>query len=196
MDAIYHFAQITLVATAGSDANAGLPGFGVHSWPAATHNSTREPDELYREWYKPNFRTVIPASTWSNRGWTLQEQLLSKRCLFITKHQIYFQCRCSTIEEEYGLCFEVGNDTRITDVPSFTNLLYNFWLDNQTRMQAAVTAFTSRQLTHSADVLNAFAGITNALNFLASRGHSASSIKSNAPVHFTSEYALPHTLCF
>lgn len=125
MHAIYHFSEITIVAAAGSDANTGLPGFGAHSRPAATQDRTREPDKLDRDWFRPSFRTVIPASTWSSRGWTLQEQLLSVRCLFITKHQIYFKCRCSTIEEEYGLCFEQGNDTHHSDAPLFTNLLYN-----------------------------------------------------------------------
>jgi hypothetical protein len=93
-------------------------------------------------------------------GGTLQKMSV------IPKDKIYFQLRCSTIKEEYGLCFERGNDTPYSDAPSFTNPLYNHRPGNKLRMQAVVTAFVSRLLTPPADLLNAFAGISNVLNFL------------------------------
>lgn len=50
--------------------------------------------------------------------------------------------------------------------------------------------FISRLLTHPADVLDAFAGISNVLNFLSSafEGAGSSSNQSNEPAHFTSVY--------
>jgi hypothetical protein len=58
MDAICHCSQMTVVAAAGSDANAGLPGFGSHSRPPAIQNGTREADVLDREWFQPNFSEI------------------------------------------------------------------------------------------------------------------------------------------
>src|SRR5438045_3977911 len=40
----------------------------------------------------PTLQQQIEKSQWGCRGWTLQEALLSPRCLYFTYDQLYFQC--------------------------------------------------------------------------------------------------------
>jgi hypothetical protein len=38
----------------------------------------------------------IQSSAWITRGWTYQEAVLSRRCLFFTDEQVYFVCKQMT----------------------------------------------------------------------------------------------------
>jgi hypothetical protein len=97
MDLIYQQAEITLIAAAGDSASVGLPGVSgtvrtrqlrvrVGSWILTT-----SPVSASYEVYK---------STWSSRGWTYQEGLLSSRRLVFAKSQVYFQCGNMSLTED------------------------------------------------------------------------------------------------
>lgn len=90
MGKIYGAAVLTLVAAQGSDANTGLIGLEPGS---------REVKQFTQEiWPNLVLTTAIvspghPAdSVWASRGWTCQEQLISKRLLIFTHSQVMWQC--------------------------------------------------------------------------------------------------------
>jgi hypothetical protein len=82
MHEIYSSAHLTVVQQAGFDANAGLPG---------VRDDTRSPLMAHTDflvaWPLTEPPEVLTSTVYSSRGWTLQEILLSKRCLhFFDKH--------------------------------------------------------------------------------------------------------------
>ena len=100
MDRIYSSSILTIVAAAGSNANAGLPGL---------QESSRIPFQLTEKVGSYILRTALPSNhrigiidsaPWNQRGWTYQERLLSRRCLIFTFHQVYFQCRSGIRSED------------------------------------------------------------------------------------------------
>ena len=38
-------------------------------------------------------KTYLQKSTWDTRGWTFQEKVLSRRCLFFMEEQVYWECQ-------------------------------------------------------------------------------------------------------
>lgn len=77
MDVIYQGAALTIVAGAGSGPSHGLGG--------VRGTSPTEPHQLLIEGSSQtaflNPRREILKSTWSSRGWTYQDALLTRRCL-------------------------------------------------------------------------------------------------------------------
>ncbi|KAF2098868.1 HET-domain-containing protein [Rhizodiscina lignyota] len=87
MDTIYESSDITIIAL-GPDAESGLPGI---STIRETQPSVGLHDfHLFST--KPHPHLAIRNSTWSQRGWTFQEAVLSRRRLVFTEHQVYFEC--------------------------------------------------------------------------------------------------------
>jgi len=62
--------------------------------------------------HPPSLKYVVQTSTWNTRGWTLQERLLSRRCLYFSSDYVYFQCGENT------LCETGGNLLTWADVPT------------------------------------------------------------------------------
>jgi hypothetical protein len=162
MDKIYSLAEMTIVAATGPDANSGLPGINETPRPDAIHNESRPSTVSTRHdtsTCSPNFRSTIQSSIWNSRAWTFQEQMLSVRCLIFTEHQVYWQCRSCTIEEEYGIVFELGG---AMGKESETNFIFN--PHERQKYELAVQAYTKRTLSFHSDALNAFVGICNVLS--------------------------------
>ncbi|KAI1807630.1 HET-domain-containing protein [Daldinia bambusicola] len=97
MDLIYQGATLTLVALKGSNANSGLarvkPRDITYSkssqWRCSigSLNLVTLPSILVK-----SLGEEISESIWVTRGWTLQEALLSPRCLYFSDNQAYFEC--------------------------------------------------------------------------------------------------------
>lgn len=93
MDRIYNDAFTSIVAVTGEDAASGLPG--VCQSPRTPHLlagffghhfvATLEKD-------RNSLEQVLDTSGYDSRAWIFQERLLSRRCLYFAKHQMYFQC--------------------------------------------------------------------------------------------------------
>ncbi|KAI0144815.1 heterokaryon incompatibility protein-domain-containing protein [Pestalotiopsis sp. NC0098] len=99
MDAIYRGADLTIIASAGKDSNHGLPGVGT----------TRRKQQLLVDleswtvlWTGPDPMQETGDSTWWHRGWTFQEGVLSRRRLFFTDRQSWFECGNAWWKEGYG----------------------------------------------------------------------------------------------
>ncbi|PMD37141.1 HET-domain-containing protein, partial [Hyaloscypha variabilis F] len=89
MWSIYRGAWITIIALSGTSANSGFSRFS---------RETYFPQLCCRIKGKtliglmPTLSQQIWKSPWGRRAWTLQEGLLSPRCLYVSDHQIYFDC--------------------------------------------------------------------------------------------------------
>jgi hypothetical protein len=93
MDHVYESASFTIVAAAGEDANAGLPGLrkGSRAPETATivfSNGRVSALALSR----PGLVELVERSRWNLRGWTYQEHVLSECCLFFTETEVFYSC--------------------------------------------------------------------------------------------------------
>jgi hypothetical protein len=90
MDRIYREAKATIVSVT-SHADCLIPGFRIgsrlHTAPLVCDFS-----ELSLFYAGPPLEDAIKNSAWESRGWTLQEKFFSKRLIFFTDRQVYFQC--------------------------------------------------------------------------------------------------------
>lgn len=117
----------------------------------------------------------LPESTWKSRGWTFQEQLLSRRMLIFAENLVSWKCDLETWDEETVLePAEPEGEFRFTKDPDKTNLRaksnFRFIADlDNTESRARVRfalgqldkyigEYTSRTLTYGSDILPAFQG--------------------------------------
>lgn len=93
MDAIYQSACFTIVAAAGIDADAGLPGLFTRQRreELATSLPTRSGRILLTQ-SRPSLYSILQDSKWNTRGWTYQEQLLSSNRLIFTDREVFYTC--------------------------------------------------------------------------------------------------------
>ncbi|TFB05514.1 hypothetical protein CCMA1212_002423 [Trichoderma ghanense] len=101
MDSIYTRANLTIVAAAGSHANAGIPGLQPGTRSRKQHQF-RVSDALALVALHPDTHRSAAATTWNTRGWTYQELLLSKRCVYsFPDGSVSFQCSRAVWGEDY-----------------------------------------------------------------------------------------------
>ncbi|KAH6606337.1 hypothetical protein Trco_005490 [Trichoderma cornu-damae] len=101
MDSIYSRASLTIVAAAGSHANAGIPGLRPGTRSLKQH-TVRISDDLTLVALHPDAYRSAAATTWNTRGWTYQERLLSRRCVFsFPDGSVGFQCSKAVWGEDY-----------------------------------------------------------------------------------------------
>lgn len=153
MDRIYEEAFLTIVAAAGKDANAGLPGV---SGPRNNHQRIISIGNMLLANLIPSLGASIASSFWESRGWTFQESLLSSKKLIFTPDQTYYHC-------EHGECSEDthNNIHKIMELAAGAIPL-RLNLENQSNWsiyRTVVAEYCKRYLSYESDVLNAFAGI-------------------------------------
>jgi len=170
MGSIYANAYVTLVA-AGGTARSGLLGICGHTIPMPrvlktprylTHKG-RKNDSLHREIAKAHRR--VTDSVWSQRGWTFQEQIFSRRLLILDATSVTWECHCAVwvegLEPEEKECQNQGavaaQGFAFSAEPNFGEYAWH------------VGQFNRRQLTYPEDVLDAFAGILGVLSETAFR---------------------------
>lgn len=118
MDRIYRSASFTIVAASNDRYGTGIPGYNGR--PRSIFSSILRPPrnpEVEGRGMKPNgMKGIVNSSLWNKRGWTFQERVLSKRRLFITEHQVIFECAVTTAEEE--LTWNIGQERSTDPAPS------------------------------------------------------------------------------
>lgn len=158
MDEIYRQSEVTIIAAAGSDAAHGLPGISRYQ---VRHSAWGRSQKIQVE-YNPGFEIEI--SQWSQRGWTYQESVLSRRRLVFTTSQIYFQCLRSYRWEL------VKRDRRWQKFTSQVFPLRGIGITSA-EIFDRISEYSTRELSYDSDALNAFAGIFNAFKSLDLRQH-------------------------
>jgi hypothetical protein len=170
MGLIYSLAAFTIVAAAGTDANAGLPG---------VRPGTRDIDQSLIFVGQHSLITVVDGddyyggvkeSNWVTRGWTMQEKILSKKTLIFTDQQVYWNCSAATWLEEVVL-ENVSDKISFQYTPSQGGSRYRAPIELRSDTDAPLKDYTTlvnsymeRQLSYQSDILNAFSGICQVLS--------------------------------
>ena len=100
MGQIYTRSLVAIMAAASIDSNSGLPGVSTQARSAQRISELLNGGVLLRVckpkdrqksedigWSKQN--NYLENSKWDTHGWTFQEKVLSRRCLFFIKEQVY-----------------------------------------------------------------------------------------------------------
>ncbi len=170
MGAIYSNSHLTIIAAAGRDADAGLPG--ITNPRTSTQNEIPIPGldnggvpAGLLTMLNPRSRDIRHSSEdsyWASRGWTFQERVLSKRAIYFLEEQILWDCgqlhRVEETHSEMPLArfsyrqFQTSphSATPFGDIPSFML---------REMKDGFVNAFTSRSLTKPGDAYDAFAAV-------------------------------------
>ncbi|KAN0108840.1 Heterokaryon incompatibility protein (HET) domain containing protein [Hyaloscypha variabilis] len=160
MDIIYHQAIATIFAIAGEDSNTGLPGILPNSrYPRQVCQKVKGITLVTK---LADLSQILDQSCWASRAWTLQEGIFSRRCLYFTEHQIYFQCRSSMRREDMlNECFGSSADYNplereiLATEKAYSPIFCVY--------EAMVKVYTRRKLSYESDILNAFTGIMSAM---------------------------------
>jgi hypothetical protein len=171
MDAIFANAFLTIIAADGSHADCGLLRLQVHE-AGAEHATTFVSHGVTISLLPPRrgVTQILPRTTWSTRGWTLQENLMSAKCLIFTEEEVFYNDNLYSVSESYESIDpqnygDIQNSQRMTidrlattfelmgDREEWSELTYSDIVDGYTR----------RQLTHQGDRLDAFTGIASCL---------------------------------
>ena len=105
MDQIFASAHLTLVCLDGHNADWGLPGISrpllQTKQPIVTFEAGRlMATYIYSIWDQHG------KSVWDNRAWTLQERLLSRRCIMFAKTYISMTCRTEFFHDSMDINLE------------------------------------------------------------------------------------------
>ncbi|KAN0080523.1 Heterokaryon incompatibility protein (HET) domain containing protein [Elaphomyces granulatus] len=184
MAAIYGGAWATLVALEGDSADSGFPRAlppldgklddRTFQWACTFDNKTLMT-------IPPTLGPQISISKWATRGWTLQEALLSPRCLYFTREQVHFECNilqaCESLDDSNSGRHSSGEskftrNKRDRGVsrgnfrsPFLDVKLLGILTDSDTReygskaYEKLVDVYTMRNLSFDTDALNAFSAI-------------------------------------
>jgi len=186
MDTIYRRAFLTIVAAAGSDANAGLPGVSPDLLRTIAPKASIKNFDLAAIPEDGEFE--LNNSKWNSRAWTFQERALSTRLLRFTSNYVTFECQSACWREDFTLTGPEADRFRLVDqerkeqetrqnfhgiisadVLQFENMVPRSEWHNDFRniwngaYSPLVRDYTKRKLTFEGDMLNAFQGIEGAL---------------------------------
>ncbi|KAH8898102.1 HET-domain-containing protein, partial [Thozetella sp. PMI_491] len=90
MASIYRSAYVTIINLSGTSALSGLSGVSIDRSISQFRCTLDESTILVST--LPALAAYTRQSPWSSRAWVLQEALLSRRKLFFTQSQVYFEC--------------------------------------------------------------------------------------------------------
>ncbi|KAN0099440.1 Heterokaryon incompatibility protein (HET) domain containing protein [Hyaloscypha variabilis] len=165
MGAIYHMATLTIVALGDT---VGLPGISIRPRPSNLNENSwtfSMDGPICLGSHELHIGRVTNNSIWNKRGWTYQEQVLSRRTLIFSQGRIYLNCEHEHYgEDDYALIPDQVAEEVAQKAPSeyLNNALgVNLWQDGQQHYnyQCLVAEYLGRCLTHSSDILNAFSGV-------------------------------------
>jgi hypothetical protein len=163
MASIYDQAVMTIVALAGENATVGLPGLRPGSRPK------RGVELVPGVSFCPRTRKlsdIISNSKYNTRAWTYQERLLSRRCLYFTEEQVYFQCDscvcCEDRNEPSPVTFHQVSSLKASAQTMFAaqNIFLFRAFEHYGRL---VVDYSRKSLSFQSDIISAFMGITQHL---------------------------------
>jgi hypothetical protein len=159
MGFVYESALFTIIAAAGDDCDAGLPGLR-----SGTRVQPQQSVQMGNITLLSSFESSPQRSKWARRGWTFQEELLSARRFIFTPDLISWNCPCATWYEDSQLESEdpvgfmpCGETVRPGLAERYSTLRPEIYFE-------LVEQYARRELSYTTDALNAFSGILSMLS--------------------------------
>ncbi|SPO04197.1 uncharacterized protein DNG_06880 [Cephalotrichum gorgonifer] len=161
MNSIYSGSYFTIIASSGADAAAGLPG--ITSSPRPVPQTIVQLRPGLNMTVTQSIDRELARSVYNQRGWTLQELVLSRRAIIFTDSQIHFRCQDANWSEgswsdkwSHWVDADDGNISRIPGP-------YDGWLPSFWAYQKLCEDYSRRRLLHGGDALRAIAGVSRPL---------------------------------
>ncbi|KAF6822225.1 tol protein-like protein [Colletotrichum plurivorum] len=176
MASIYACSLLTIIAAGSGDAHAGLPGISRPRGGSQETVTIRKPGSMEEisllTALKPPDKDFAAhptaGTTWSTRGWTLQERALTRRAVIFLEEQLLWACCIAQFSEETSSEAPIARVTWNSLQQSeyylnsgFQNLMGSdsendqMWL----RLSQLVLDYTQRNLTVQGDSYDAFSAI-------------------------------------
>jgi hypothetical protein len=152
MDIIYSQAYFTIASLDGSNSNSGLPGVSRNFETERVAGRMAKASFIGQP---PILSRVLPSTIYETRGWTLQERMLSRRCLYFTEKAVYAYCGKETryLNDRGGIVIATNlkkgrdGEEHSTNGHPITNY------------DELVQMYTRRDLSYPEDILDAFSGV-------------------------------------
>ncbi|KAM7214003.1 Heterokaryon incompatibility protein (HET) domain containing protein [Rhypophila decipiens] len=191
MSLIYGFSSLTVIAATAKTADGGLPGIRegtrsleqdeivIHPEPAPGTETTAPAALSLMTTLYPLFNQndhYLEHTSWNDRGWTMQERVMSRRVLVFMPEQVHWICREATFCEESYFENETLRFHRFHAAamePTLRRKFRNFFEpeDEELRLWTTynnlVSRYTRRQFTYPGDVFDGFLCILEGMTALA-----------------------------
>lgn len=182
MWSIYRGAYLTVITLSGTSADSGLSRFSRSEYYPQLMCRIRGKTLVS---LMPTLSQQIWVTPWGKRGWTFQEGMLSPRCLYVSDHQIYFECSavqcCESLDETRSWAH------RLTPSSNPTEEGFETWMMRQvgsgalrnpldspsTRLDhwgAKLILYSYRTTKYDEDAIRAFAGVLQRLETIYPKG--------------------------
>ena len=176
MSSVYRGAYITLVALSCSSAETGLPRFASRK-PFRSQLGCRIGRKRLVG-LMPTLLEQIHMSIWGYRAWTLQEALLSPRCLYLSDCQLYFECNvmqcCESLDQTRSWAHNLSCDSDPSQQGSVSWIIaehgrgcFKNLIDSSSERLRhwgyLLSHYSYRTTTEKKDALNAFSGVLQCL---------------------------------
>lgn len=161
MDIVYHCALLTVIAMEGSDSNTGLSRMHAEGQVPKLHTKIGDTTLFVGP---ASLRGNADASRYETRGWTLQERVLSKRCIYFTSQEMIFQCKTNINREANPIFSVLRRDLDFEPTRMMNPIIVSAQgkiLNEEAAYFRLVESYTKRDLTFAFDKLNAFRGMQN-----------------------------------
>lgn len=142
MDSVYGSSNFTIVAVSAGDARGGLSGMSRHR--EANLDVLRWQSFELIQPFPQLHKHIVGKSIWNTRGWTYQEAMCSKSCLYFTDYGVF-------LSDKEGHVMSERPASRDNSAKPATGYF------------SAVEQYTKRSLTKPTDILRAFKGVLNSL---------------------------------
>lgn len=154
-------AEFVIVAAAGGDMNAGLPGIG--STPRRIRQTFEKIGGVEFISTQSSVQSALNRTAWNWRGWTFQEVMLSQRVLIFTESLVLWCCQLGTWREDMsGESSEVG--LRLSETNSLWPHRSHIFSPCRTILYCRLAqSFSLRFFTDERDIVWAFIGILKLL---------------------------------
>ncbi|KAK8004717.1 heterokaryon incompatibility protein [Apiospora arundinis] len=171
MAAIFENASLTIVACDGHDAEFGLRGLR-HSPRLKTRPGILRLAPGVALTARTEVR--IRDTPWSQRGWTLQEQIFSRRSLVFFKNTVQWMCRSAKYYEDVDAPPDLPAEALIIDGGETRERLNPLELSldvpDLSVLSELISYYSRRDLTYQEDVMRAFSSTFGAMQGAFPRG--------------------------
>lgn len=166
MDRIFSSAYVTLVCLDGQNADWGLPGVSRPLLQSHQPSISLAAGRLMATFVFSVWQTN-GTSIWDTRAWTLQERLLSPRCILFGKSYVAMACQKEYFHDSMDLVDNARTWLSQEDEDDFRDDGADIKLDKSVwdfkTFDALVSVYSGRRLSDESDALNACRGSFNRL---------------------------------